>query len=251
MAQLLRTRFKKEIISEFLPSKRPSNKVIIFCDGMPGYSMRFQLCDFFSKKGYWCFVIRYRGSWESDGELFKKSPHLDVLDLINELPKGFIDLWSGKKYSIKDPKVIIFGSSFGGPAALLSSKHPNVKKVIVFSPVLDWRTMGNTIEPIPKTKKFVEVAFGNAYRIEKNGWKKIEKGELYNPATELEKIDGSKCLIMHAKDDKVVSIKPLKPFIINTGAKLNLVKTGGHLGMAVLEKRFYKKCMNFIKNRRA
>ena len=82
-----------------------------------------------------------------------------------------------------------------------------------------------------------------------NRWKKIEKGQLYNPAAELEKIDGSKCLIMHAKDDDVVSIKPLKPFIEKTGTKLNLVRTGGHLGMAVLEKRFYKKCMKFIKSK--
>ena len=250
MTQLLRTKFKKEIISEFLVPKLPSKKVIIFLCGMPTYPGRgkyTQPMEFFLKKGYWCFLPRYRGSWESEGELFEKSPHLDVIDLIKELPKGFTDLWSGKKYKIENPEVILIGSSFGGPAALLNSKYPGVKKVIVFSPVLDWTTMRNTVEPIPKLSKFVKNAFGNGYRISNGGWKKIEKGKLYNPATELEKIDGNKCLIIHAKDDDVVSIKPLQDFINKTGAKLNLVKTGGHLGMAILEKRFSKKCMEFIR----
>ena len=252
MTHLLRTKFKKEIISEFLLPKKPSNKVVIFLPGMPGYPNKekyTELMEFFSKKEYWCFLPRYRGSWESEGKLFEKSPHVDVIDLIGELSKGFVDLWSGEKYKIENPEVVLMGSSFGGPAALLSSKHPSIKKVITFSSVLDWRYENETVEPISKLSKFVSEAFGNGYRIAKDGWKKIEKGELYNPATELEKIDGSKCLIIRAEDDDVVSIKPLKPFINKTGAKLNLVKKGGHLGMAVLEKRFYKKCIEFIKTK--
>ncbi|MEI8337541.1 MAG: hypothetical protein WCF92_00140 [bacterium] len=252
MTYLLRAKFKKEIISEFLVPKKPSSKVVIFLCGMPTYPSKekyLALSNFFSNKGYWCFVPRYRGTWESEGKLFAKSPHLDVVDLINELSKGFSDLWSGEKYKIENPEVVLIGSSFGGPAALLSSKNPNVKKVITFSSVLDWRYENETVEPVPKLSKFVGEAFGNGYRIAKDGWKKIEKGEIYNPATELEKIDGSKCLVIHAQDDEVVSIKPLKPFIIKTGAKLNLVKKGGHLGMAILEKRFYKKCMEFIRSK--
>ena len=252
MSNLSRTRFKKEIVSEFLAPKKPSNKVAIFLSGMPGYPNKekyTELMKYFSKKGYWCFLPRYRGSWESDGKMFEKSPHLDVIDLINELPKGFTDLFTDKKHFIKNPEVYLFGSSFGGPAALLSSNHKNVKKVTTFSPVLDWRLENETVEPISLLEKNVKVAFGMWYRVAKNGWKKIEKGEIYNPATELEKIDGSKCLIICAKDDDVVSMKPLKPFIEQTKIKLHLVKTGGHLGMAALEKKFHKICMNFLKNK--
>ncbi len=250
MTYLFRTRFKKEIISEFLPSAKGSNKVMIFCSGMPSYPDRDKytaLADFFSKKGYWCFIPRYRGSWESGGKLFNRSPHIDITDLIDELSKGFEDLWSGKKYSVKDPEVYLFGSSFGGPAVLLSSKHPSVKKAIVFSPLLDWRLENDTVEPLPKLEEFVSKAFGNGYRIVKNGWKKVGKGLIYNPATELEKIDGRKCLIFHAKDDDVVAFKALRPFVEKTGTKLYLYRKGGHLGMAILEKKFYKKCIDFIK----
>jgi len=249
---LLRTKFKNEIVSEFLPAKVTSNKVIIFCSGMPGYpdkTKSIELCEYFSKKGYWCFVPRYRGAWESEGELFLKSPHQDILDVMDELPKGFRDLWNGNKFVIKNPEIYIFGSSFGGPAGLLCSKDTRVKKVVCFSPVIDWREEKNTVEPISKLSKYVDEAFGNAYRVAKNGWKKIEKGEIYNPATEFEKIDGKKILIFHAKNDEVVSQKPLKSFVDKTSSGLILLKTGGHLGMSVMKPKFLKICLKFLKEK--
>ena len=142
MAHSPRTRFKKEIISEFLVPKKPSKKVAVFLAGMPTYPGKrryFELAEYFNKRGYWCFIPRYRGSWESEGQLFLQSSHLDILDLIEELPKGFSNIETGKKYKIKNPEVYLFGSSFGGPAGLLCSKNKYVKKVIVNSPVIDWR----------------------------------------------------------------------------------------------------------------
>ena len=247
---LLRTKFKGEIISEFLPPAKPSNKVMIFCTGMPGYPSKSQiLCEFFSKKGYWCFVPRYRGSWESGGKMFAKSPHLDILDIINELSKGFTEFYGGKNFKINNPEVYLVCSSFGGPAGILLSKDSRVKKVICFSPVLDWREEKDSSEPISELSKFIEKGFGFGYRIAKGGWKKIEKGEMYNPATELEKIDGKKVLIFHAKDDGVVSLKAVIPFKKASGVELKLYARGGHLGMAILEKRFHKLCMKFLKKR--
>jgi alpha-beta hydrolase superfamily lysophospholipase len=61
MSHFPRTRFKKEIVSEFLPPKKTSNKVVILLAGMPTYpgkGDRLELMDFFSKKGYWCFLPR-------------------------------------------------------------------------------------------------------------------------------------------------------------------------------------------------
>ncbi len=250
MSHLLRTRFKKEIVCEFLPPKNlKSNKVIIFCAGMPTYPGKGgyeALAIHFSKKGYWCFIPRYRGSWESEGEMFKESPEKDVLDVIEGVSKAFVEVWEGKSFVVEKPEVYLFGSSFGGPAALLNSRNTQVKKVICFSPVIDWTTMEGTIEPIPKMSTFVKEAFGMGYRVSKDGWKKIEKGKFYNPATEQEKIDASKCLIFHAKDDDIVLLDPLLDFTKSTGVKTYVVKTGGHLGMAILEKRFYKKCIKFL-----
>ena len=88
---ILRAKFKKEIISEFLPSLRPSKKVIIFCGGMPSYpGKKNDLMEFIAKKGFWIFLPRYRGSWESAGSFLKISPHYDIIDIIDQLPKGFM-----------------------------------------------------------------------------------------------------------------------------------------------------------------
>jgi esterase/lipase len=250
MSKLFRTRFKREIICEFLPPKKTgSHKVVIFCAGMPTYPGKGgyeALALHFSQKGYWCFIPRYRGSWESEGKMFKDSPEKDIRDVIEGISKVFTETWGGKKFVVEQPEIYMFGSSFGGPAVLLNSTHKLVKKVICFSPVIDWRTMDKTIEPIPKMSTFVKEAFGMGYRIVKNGWKKIEQGKFYNPATELKKIDASKCLIFHAKDDDVVLLNPLVDFANRTNVKTHIVKTGGHLGMAILEKRFYKKALRFL-----
>lgn len=250
--QILRTKFKDEIVAEFVLPKKITNKVMILCNGMPSYPAKEKYAEifkFYTAKGFSVFVPRYRGSWESGGKMFASSPHLDILDIIDELPKGFESLWDGTKYKIENPEVYIIGSSFGGPAALLNSFDTRVKKVIVFSPVIDWQTMDDTIEPIGFISKFVSEAFGGGYRIVSNGWDKIERGLMYNPMRETNKIDGSKCLIIHAKDDTVVSMLPLKAFIMNTGVSLKLVNKGGHLGMAIMEKPFAKICYEFIKTK--
>ncbi|HEY4512505.1 MAG TPA: alpha/beta hydrolase [Candidatus Paceibacterota bacterium] len=247
--EIYRTKFKGEIISEFSVPAKKSNKVMILCSGMPSVPKKQDVMEFFAKRGYWVFLPRYRGSWESEGVMFKYSPTKDIRDIISELPKGFKEFWGNKNFKIGNPKVYLIGSSFGGPAALLNSKLKEVKKVICFSPVIDWQDQKNTTESIERLAPFLKKAFGRAYVIAKDGWKKIKQGKLYNPSTETEKVDGSKCLIFHAKDDDIVLWKPLKPFIGKTGAKLMLAKIGGHLGMAILEKRFYKKCMQFLAGR--
>lgn len=242
---IYRTKFKRGIIAEFVVPKRQTNKVVIICGGMPSYPAKqkyTEIFEFFSKRGFWVFVPRYRGSWESEGVMFAKSPHLDILDIMDELPKGFANIWDDEKFKIKDPEVFLIGSSFGGPAALLNSKDNRVKKVIVFSPVLDWRTQDKTIESIPKISWFIKEAFGGGYRIAKNGWKKIEKGDFYNPATDLKNIDGPKCLIIQAKDDDVVFPAATLLFAKSISSKLLAVKTGGHMGVSIMEKRFKQKC---------
>ena len=81
LMHLLRTRFKKDIVCEFLPSSRKSKKAIVFCDGMPALPSKKKLLQFYAKKGFWCFHLRYRGSWESSGGFLKISPAQDISDL--------------------------------------------------------------------------------------------------------------------------------------------------------------------------
>ena len=61
---IFRTRFKKEIVAEFLPPARQGKKqkVIILCDGMSGMPRKQPLMEFLAAKGYWVFYPRYRGA---------------------------------------------------------------------------------------------------------------------------------------------------------------------------------------------
>ncbi len=246
--QVLRTKFKNEIIAEFVVPEILTNKVLIICGGMPSYpaKQKYQkFFDYFTKRGFFVFVPRYRGSWESKGKMFEQCPSKDIKDIVDELPSGFKNIWDKQTYKIKNPEVYLYGSSFGGPAVLLNSKDKRVKKAIASSPVLDWTTMDDTIEPIDTLNPFVQEAFGEGYRMAKNGWNKIKKGNFYNPVTALEKIDGKKCLIIHSKDDEIVSLTPVAPFCKKTQSTLVLVKSGGH-GLDIFESRFKKRWVDFF-----
>jgi alpha-beta hydrolase superfamily lysophospholipase len=193
------------------------------------------------------FSPRYRGSWESEGYFLARSPHLDVIDVINSLSSGFIDLWNNKKYKIKNPQIYLIGSSFGGPAVILASKDKRVKKAIAFSPVIDWK-IESKLEPIDWLRKFTKIAFSNGYRFKQKDWDKLKKGKFYNPITEIKKLDKNKICIIHAKDDEVVYADTSIKFAKQLGCKITLLKKGGHLSTSNLIKtRFWNRINNFIK----
>ncbi len=249
MTYTLRTRIKKEIVAEFVPPTRRSNKVIILCSGMPSYPTKKELMFFLAEKGYWVFSPRYRGSWESDGSFLEKSPHLDVIDLIDSLSLEFIDLWNKKKYQIRNPRIYLIGSSFGGPAVILASKDKRVQKAIAFSPVIDWR-VETKLEPIDWLGEFTRIAFGNGYRFKQKDWEKLKNGKFYNPIAAVKELDKNKIYIIHAKDDEVVYADTSIKFAKELDCKITLLKKGGHLSTSNLMKApFWKRVDDFLKDR--
>lgn len=248
-----RTRFKKDIVAEFLPPltrKKPKqDRVIVFCSGQPGIPGRGSVLEFWAKKGFWAFAFRYRGSWESGGKFLAKSPEQDVLDIISELPKGFTEYSGGGKFRIgRDAKIFLFGVSFGGPAALLALRDKRVTKVVAFSPVVDWRDHIRHGETIDWCARFTRDAFGMAYRPASDAWRKLKSGKFYNPMAHTREIDGQNILIIHAKDDDVVRFGPVAKFAKLISAKLWSLKRGGHARSAWFTKpRFYKKIAKFLK----
>lgn len=243
-----RTRFHRDIIAEFLPPSRPpkQQKVIIFCDGMPTVPYKKELLSFFSSKGYWVFHPRYRGSWESSGSFLKISPHQDILDMIDQLPKGFKNFTTNKTIRLKPDRLYIVGGSFGGPAALLVSKDKRVDKVIAVSAVVDWQSPSKT-EPLGPFYQIVKNAFGQGYRMSKQDWDKLKTGKFYNPIKQLNLIDPSKVLLIHAKDDDVVAAKSVKKLTALIGSGLIMLNTGGHMPTATItEPRFWPRIKKFL-----
>lgn len=194
------------------------------------------------------FFPRYRGTWESGGEFLKRSPHEDILDVIDELPKGFVDLWSGYRYKLPSYsyKLFIFGGSFGGPAAILCSRDPRVTKAVAFASVIDWSDPSD--EPMDKLEAFLPQGFGNMYRFSKKNWGRLSRGEFYNPIDEADTINPKKLLLIHAKDDTLCIYRSARTFAEKTGVKLLTLRTGGHFGFSKsIKPRIYKEIRRFLK----
>src|SRR6185437_9996893 len=203
---MLRTRFKRKIVAEFLPPVRATkhHNVIVLCDGMPSIPRKQPLMNFLAERGFWVFYPRYRGAWESAGHFLERSPHLDILDVLDELPKGFTELAFGKHFRVRPYKTFVIGGSFGGAAAILCSLDRRVNRVIANCPVVDWSILDEEEKKEtsnPSYAAYIREAFGNAYRLSDRNWNKLRAGNFYNPVKHLAQIDASKIMIFHAKDD--------------------------------------------------
>jgi pimeloyl-ACP methyl ester carboxylesterase len=248
---MFRTRFKEQILAEFLPPARPhkTQRLIILCDGMPSIPRKQPLAEFLSRKGYWVFYPRYRGAWESDGIFLVRSPHLDILDVINELPRGVREIAFGQEFRPAPKEIFVIGGSFGGPAALLCSLDARIKKMIANCPVVDWAILkksekGETSNP--SYAAYIREAFGNAYRLTDRNWAKLYTGKFYNPAYHAHEMNPAKILMFHAQDDPFVPWRSVERFARRTGARLKLFKRGGHLSTERTVQKYWKQIQAFF-----
>src|SRR5664279_2426175 len=212
---MFRTRFKHDIVAEFLPPARigRTQRAIILCDGMPSIPRKQPLAEFLSSKGYWVFYPRYRGAWESGGEFLERSPHLDILDVIGGLSKEFRELAFGRRFRVVVEEVFVIGGSFGGAAAILASLDPRVKKAFANCPVVDW-----TILPREQKKEtsnpsyaaYIREAFGAGYRLSERNWQKLSRGDFFNPNFHVLEITPSKVRMFHAEKDPYVPYRSVK-----------------------------------------
>jgi esterase/lipase len=251
---MFRARFKKDILAEFLPPVGSSRKqkVIILCDGMPSIPRKQPLASFLAAKGYWVFYPRYRGAWESDGQFLEMSPHLDILDVIDELPKGVRDVTFGKRFSLAPDEIFVIGGSFGGAAAILASLDPRVKKAIANCPVVNWSILSTSERAEtsnPSYTAYIREAFGTAYRLSKRNWDKLRTGTFYNPAHHLQEIVPSKIMMFHAWDDPYVPYKSVEGFAARTGIKLKSLRRGGHLSTDETVRKYWPQIGKFFASR--
>ena len=248
MKYALRTRFGKDIVAQFMPPSRPTKRerVVILCDGMPTLPSKQSLLEFFSKKGYWVFHPRYRGSWESGGSFMKEAPDTDIGIVIGGLTRGFRDAWSGTAFKLSHPDIVLVGSSFGGATALLAGRDPRVRRVIAFSPLVDW-TARSKDEPLDFLARFTRDGFGAAYRGTWATWAKLKKGTFFNPVRHAGEIDGSKVLIVHTRDDRSILWGPVVRFARRTKSRFVLLTRGGHMGLStVMHPHHWKRVQKFL-----
>jgi pimeloyl-ACP methyl ester carboxylesterase len=252
---MFRTRFKHEIVAEFLPPARPRKcpKLIILCDGMPSIPRKQPLGDLLASKGYWVLYPRYRGAWESGGEFLAKSPHEDVLDILDELPTQLEEIAFGKHFRLAPDQVFVIGGSFGGAAAILLSLDPRVRRVVANCPVVDWGILDKAEKAETSKQNYAEYirqAFGNAYRLSDANWRKLHSGTFYNPWHHRNQIDGSKVLMFHAKDDPNVPYTRTKKFAEITGAKLRTLQRGGHISTDYVTRKYWTNIKKFFDSER-
>jgi pimeloyl-ACP methyl ester carboxylesterase len=248
---MFRTRFKNEIVAEFLLPARSGKrqKVIILCDGMPSIPNKQPLAEFLAGKGYWVFYPRWRGAWESGGQFLAKSPHEDILDVIDELSRGISELAFGKKFALSPDEIFVIGGSFGGAAAILCSLDARVKKAIANCPVVDWSILlqeQRKETSNPSYPAYIGEAFGNGYRLSDKNWSKLHDGKFYNPMHRIREVTPSKLMMFHAKDDPYIPWKLVDRFAKRTGARLELLSRGGHLSTSTIVQRYWQKIKIFF-----
>ena len=253
MSWAFRARFKKEIVAEFLPPARPrkNQKVIILCDGMPGIPRKQPLMEFLAGKGYWVFYPRYRGAWESHGEFLARSPHLDILDVIDELPNGVRELAFGKRFEVLPDGIFVIGGSFGGTAAILASLDGRVKRVVANCPVVDWAILKEEEKAEtsnPSYAAYIREAFGNGYRLSDRNWRKLSNGRFYSPLYHAGEITPDKIMMFHAKDDPFVPYRTVRRFAEQTGVKLHSLARGGHVKTEYIIEKYWQRIRKFFES---
>ena len=248
---MFRTRFKRQIVTEFLPpgQTRKVQKVIILCDGMPSIPRKQALAEFLAAKGYWVFYPRYRGAWESGGEFLERSPHLDILDVMDGLGREFRELAFGRRFRVSASETFVIGGSFGGAAAILCSLDARVKKVIANCPVVDWGILSREQKKEtsnPSYAAYIRDAFGQGYRLSDRNWNKLSDGKFYNPVYHANEMTGAKIMMFHAQDDPYVPYRSVETFAKRTGARLTLFRRGGHLSTEMIVRKYWPQINKFF-----
>jgi pimeloyl-ACP methyl ester carboxylesterase len=248
---MFRTRFRNQIVAEFLPPSRPRKiqELIILCDGMPSIPRKQTLCEFLAGKGYWVLYPRYRGAWESGGQFLANSPHEDILDILDDLPKEIEELAFRRRFRLSPDQVFVIGGSFGGTAAILASLDPRVSRVIANCPVVDWKIL-NRSEKVETSNEnyceYIREAFGNAYRLSNANWEKLKGGTFYSPWHHRTEISGSKVMIFHPKDDPHVPYEGSRKFAQITGVYLKCLPRGGHISTDYIVRRHWAEIKKFF-----
>jgi pimeloyl-ACP methyl ester carboxylesterase len=238
-----------------LPSKINKKKLIIICPGLPSDPSNYDLLDFLSNEGFLCVYVRYSGTWGSYGNFLKESPVKDIENIINVLSKNkfFIDSSNNQKVKLNFREIILLGTSFGGSVCLVSgAKSKNVDKIIVLSPIIDYRDHARNPdyneEKLESLGIYLKQAYGTSYNFNSVNWKNFINGKLdINPNDYLNELSKKEIILLSGAKDKSISINRVNNFFNNLSSKKKrhyIFENSGHLSIRGLDKSVLKKVLN-------
>ena len=100
----------------------------------------------------------------------------------------------------------------------------------------------------PSYVHYIHEAFGNGYRLKEKNWRKLRDGKFYNPVHHLKEIIPTKLMMFHAQDDPYVPWRTVHRFAKKTGAKLKLLKRGGHLRTEYVVEKYWEQIRRFFES---
>ncbi|NPA22254.1 MAG: hypothetical protein GXN92_01585 [Candidatus Micrarchaeota archaeon] len=204
----------EELLVEFVPHN-PFRALFLF-QGLPSVpcdsGFLFYLAERFNVS---VFYPRYPGTWESKGLLDELLPSLNKL----MRKRIFQDCYTGEKYSFSFKRRFGIGHSFGGMVVLKLLEEEKLDAGVALA--APWE-----INNLKDHLGFVKRCFGEAYRF------KHPKLFSIDPTT----IKQLPHLLIYSKDDEVVPLKEVEPFI--QGLNVRIVDGYGHGGKRKLIKRY-------------
>lgn len=222
---------KIKLIGILEKSKEKNNKIVILCHGITvdknEDGIFAELSNNLVKNGFDCLRFDFRGHGESSGKQEEMTIAGELVDLAT------IFNWL-KNQGYKD--ISLLGASFGGGiVSLFASCRPEIKKLVLWNPALDYsgffepktfwekKYFGEKIYKQILKQGYVEVG-SKKFRL---GIKLFHEARFIKPYKELKKYRGL-ILFVHGDKDSYVSYKDNVKYVKLVGAKLTTIKGAEH-----------------------
>lgn len=198
---------------EFLVHKNASDTIIIL-PGFPSSNNNDYLMKFLYSKGFNVLFLRYNGSYQSKGFFLENNIVKEIGDFIKNLKKVEVtSLWDMSKQKFKIKKLILMGGSFSGAISCgLVATNKSIKKLILFSPVWDYKKHNEkeNEQDLIHLLDFVKRAYKNLYQIKFNNLvNQLEKFKEVSPNYYAQRLK-IPLLVFHDPNDATVSIMHTK-----------------------------------------
>lgn len=223
MGAIVQRAYYKDIYFSFITQKETSDSIIIL-PGFPSSGADEVVMKKLFELGFNVFFFNFPGSLQSRGTFLDTNPVEDLISFISFLKNGkCTGLWNLKEIEFSTRNFLLIGNSFSGAIACgVASVSKDIKRLILFSPVIDFNLHDSKKEQdLDVLTDFVKRAYENLYRIKFNNlirhlkdFKEISSKWYTNrikiPLT-----------IFHDPSDKTVSIEHSKLIVsLIDGAKL-------------------------------